>query len=1374
MGKKKVTLSIEAKTYNDFQKHCKENAIMLSKRIELFMQSLIKDKKHSLYILFILFFALFIGQVSAAQISNDNFECDGFNCGSGWNGAWSTTGGCSIETLGQPLGTYHMRGVSSCDASRSFDNSAYSKSNVSFYASADSLESGEFCRYYYYNGTSYIEIFYIADGQDETPHTYHEFDVTLYGLSSNAQIRMTGGPSTGDYCEIDNVSITGFGTPDTTPPSFSNYIENPTNGSAYVSGQMYRFNATITEANSISSVGIEFNGLNYSATNISNVYMFNISNLAAGTYPYYWWANDSNGNYNTSGIKYYTINKSAQSITPFLNGNNANLNIIYPQQVNTSFSGTNQTALIIKINGIQINIGQNYTFGAGNWLVNYSMQSNENYTSFETYLNLTISKATPSVNYLLNGQSNITITYPQQVNASGSVNAGTLAIYRDGIAINRGQNYTLAAGYYRFDFNVTGNQNYTNISYSLFANVTKASSQTGLTFDKTSSQIYGEQITPTCSVLGGEESATLKVNGTTITSGMPITLGAGIWTFNCSLIESGNYTASENISLFTINKAAGNVSLLLNGTDNNLSAQYPQQINASASTLYGTLTLYRNGIDVTSQNGINVSLGVDYYNYTAVSSGNQNYSSATISYFANVTKGINAVSLLLNGISDNITITYLQELNASVNSFSGNIKLYRNGLDVSSSNNQNVILGAGNYTYKANATGNQNYSDNTDGVIFYVNVNKVSPNSTMEININPSENVTYGISTTTTTAAENNNGDSDLSYKLYRNGSLVASVSPWPDVMNNPNADAYIYEYNTTGGQNYTSGSVNKTLVVNKAGNPITLLLNGNTSNLTVQYPQQVNASAYSISGIIRIYREGSLIDNGQNYTLSVGYHQYLANSSGNQNYLTNSTGIVFYVNITPAADLGAPIVIINFPNNNSFLNMKNVVINYTPDDVNLDSCELWGNFSEVWGKNQTNSSLTNYQSNKFDIGLEDGSYLWAIRCNDTQGNFTFTDNMTLTIDTASPNLALSEPSGAKTSKSNIPLEFNANDLHLQSCWYNVIRGVNIEVQNTSINCNSGSITFNVTIDANFVLTLYANDSAGNLNFTTSTFSSVSTSPGNPPGGGSGGGGAGGSGGGILPASNKTSNESIKVEFINLNEVIMSPGESKTIPINLKNIGKTFLNKCKLTSSNTEWLGSADSKNINVGEIAEYLLTIKAPLSANQNDSPSLELICLEKDFSVPLKIIILQSGLHAEIKNMNLISASNLEINYDIVGNSNFTENLLFAVYDSENNLVSEKEEEIEITNERAGKSILLNIEKASKGLLKIIIAKADDKTSLVEEFFVYDTAKGITGLAFLDKINKSAVYIILIFIIFGFISYLILKRIIVMKKWQYRHKIS
>ena len=40
---KKVTLSIDSKTYESFRKFCEENAIMLSKKVELIMKDVIEN-----------------------------------------------------------------------------------------------------------------------------------------------------------------------------------------------------------------------------------------------------------------------------------------------------------------------------------------------------------------------------------------------------------------------------------------------------------------------------------------------------------------------------------------------------------------------------------------------------------------------------------------------------------------------------------------------------------------------------------------------------------------------------------------------------------------------------------------------------------------------------------------------------------------------------------------------------------------------------------------------------------------------------------------------------------------------------------------------------------------------------------------------------------------------------------------------------------------------------------------------------------------------------------------------------------------------------------------------------------------------------------
>jgi len=81
---------------------------------------------------------------------------------------------------------------------------AYANSNVSFWATAQSLEGGDFCYYYYYNGTGYTQLLSLTDGDDDTTHDFYQYDVTPYGLSSNSGIRIRSPAAGADYCAIDN------------------------------------------------------------------------------------------------------------------------------------------------------------------------------------------------------------------------------------------------------------------------------------------------------------------------------------------------------------------------------------------------------------------------------------------------------------------------------------------------------------------------------------------------------------------------------------------------------------------------------------------------------------------------------------------------------------------------------------------------------------------------------------------------------------------------------------------------------------------------------------------------------------------------------------------------------------------------------------------------------------------------------------------------------------------------------------------------------------------------------------------------------------------------------------------------------------------
>ena len=97
---KKVTLSIEEDVYNNFQKYCEENAIMLSKKIELFiiefLKQSLKNKRASLFLV------LFVGFLLMNVVSADIIDR-----GSYWNHINNTDGTYSFEIYNTIVNYYN-------------------------------------------------------------------------------------------------------------------------------------------------------------------------------------------------------------------------------------------------------------------------------------------------------------------------------------------------------------------------------------------------------------------------------------------------------------------------------------------------------------------------------------------------------------------------------------------------------------------------------------------------------------------------------------------------------------------------------------------------------------------------------------------------------------------------------------------------------------------------------------------------------------------------------------------------------------------------------------------------------------------------------------------------------------------------------------------------------------------------------------------------------------------------------------------------------------------------------------------------------------------------------------------------------------------
>ena len=105
-----------------------------------------------------------------------------------------------------------------------------------------------------------------------------------------------------------NVSI-----PDIEYPLFSLVDDN---NDSFVDSGTGLFNVTVINTNT--TVGIEFNGVNYSASNLTSIYNVTLSISSGGSFDYYWfaWGNGTDTNYNFTETYEYTVNVSAAVETP--------------------------------------------------------------------------------------------------------------------------------------------------------------------------------------------------------------------------------------------------------------------------------------------------------------------------------------------------------------------------------------------------------------------------------------------------------------------------------------------------------------------------------------------------------------------------------------------------------------------------------------------------------------------------------------------------------------------------------------------------------------------------------------------------------------------------------------------------------------------------------------------------------------------------------------------------------------------------------------------------------------------------------------------------------------------------------------------------
>ena len=350
---------------------------------------------------------------------------------------------------------------------------------------------------------------------------------------------------------------------DTTNPLVTVLTEEPTDPATYVQGAQYRFNSTVTDDVAVDTVILTFDGVNYSTTNIGSVFSANVTDLAAGTYNYNWWANDTSGNINSTESGTYTVDKASQTSTLLLNGVASNVSETYPATINASAS-CSQSTLALTRNGTDVLSENNLDISLSPGIYNYSATcpTNENYSSSQTEYTFTLSKNSSYVLDITFSPSD-SETYGTTTTVTG-INCPTqltCTLYRNGTPVSNPDVGTQSAGIHEYTYNTTGNENYTSQQVQENLTISKASSTVDLKLDGTSSNItvsIGSTVNESASLTTGQGELDLLEEGTLVQTGAsPVEKlttynTAGVFSVTSQYNATENYTASSQTYYVTV------------------------------------------------------------------------------------------------------------------------------------------------------------------------------------------------------------------------------------------------------------------------------------------------------------------------------------------------------------------------------------------------------------------------------------------------------------------------------------------------------------------------------------------------------------------------------------------------------------------------------------------------------------------------------------------------------------------------------------------------------------------------------------------------------------------------------------------------------
>jgi hypothetical protein len=920
----------------------------------------------------------------------------------------------------------------------------------------------------------------------------------------------------GTTVQTGNVTVNG----DITAPATVTSLTNRSAGSSWIYWNWTNpadsdFNHTEVYLNGTFMANASKPANYYNATGLSDNRAYQIQTRTA----------DHTGNINTTWVNSTASTRPADSIAPTWSNNRTKpaTGTAYSYGAAYQFNVTwNDTTAVhtVRVEHNFTGTPANYSAtgnASGEHYYNYSnlaagtyvwrMHANDTYgyTNATSQWTYTVNKATPTCELTFDKSS--PQTYGTTLNASCSCTQGTPKLYRNNTDVTSTENNTLTtlpAGTYSYTCNTTGTQNYSTTTNTTTFTINKEASILTLNATPGWSATYGTQTTVNCTSNTPQSIPQLYRNGTLVSMPDTQTLGAASYNYTCNTTATQNYTGNTTTNTLTINKASTTTAAYINGSTNNLTITYGAATNATATTTAGTMTLYRNGTQVSNPEIATLAAG--YYNYTAINNGDSNYTGSSATLFVTVNKASTTTTMHLNGTQNNITITYTQALNASYTTNSASATMYRNGTDVSSQNNTPTTLAAGYYNYTAINNGNENYTGSN--ITLFVTVNKAESSTILLLN-SSSANITAERLSYVNITASKTTGD-NVSIHLYRNGTLTSSgIGPLTDNTQYSQEGDYNITVMYNESTNYTASSQTYWILVRDTTRP------GSISNLG-----ESGAGADWIRWIWTnptdpdfaqaiLYLNGTNIANTSNNYYNVtnltGYSSYrltvrTKDNSGNINTTNVSDNAMTMDNIAPQYSN------LSDQNNTAYAPGKNYQFNITwTDNVAMSQVTF-----ELDGTNHTDPTAqgSTYYYTKSDLAAGNHTYRWY--ATDFLGNANSTPTIQFSVSKGAVNLTISASPGWNTTYgTQTTINCTADTLQASPQLYR--NGTNFPIPDTQTlaagtyqyTCNSTetqnytntTATATLTVNkAQTATTMLLNGSAANLTATYGAATNASSS----------------------------------------------------------------------------------------------------------------------------------------------------------------------------------------------------------------------------------------------------------------------------------------